>query len=222
MNKKSELPHLPDRCRLVLIVPAVENAEQLFAAALEGGDVASAILPVGEMDTAQYQRHCEQLVEVAHGHDCAVLVDGDSQTMGRADADGIFVSSGLETLNETIARFSPKRLVGYGGVKTRHNAMEAAEQKPDFLFLGRLDGDIRPEAHKKNMTLGSWCAEVMQISVVVMGGSSLESVVEVAECGADFVALSLAVFSHVDGPESAVAKANALLDTHAPRFADED
>lgn len=209
-----------DRCRIILIVPPVENAAEILSDALAGGDVASIILPMGEMENSTYQKHAETLTSIAQGKDIAVLVESDSQAMGRSGADGLFVPSGLEELKDAIARFSPKRVVGYGGIKTRHNAMEAAELKPDFLFFGRLDGDIRPEAHPKNMKLGEWCADVMQISTIVMGGSSIESVLDVAESRVEFVALASAVFAHDGGPKIAVEMANALLDAKAPRFED--
>ncbi|MGB7287186.1 MAG: thiamine phosphate synthase [Salaquimonas sp.] len=209
-----------NRCRLILVVPPLDTAADSLREALSGGDVASVILPIGEMESSGFQNHVETLTAIAHEKDIAVLVETDSQAMGRAGADGLFIPAGLEALNDAIARFSPKRLVGYGGIKSRHNAMEAGETKPDFLFFGRLDGDIKPEAHHKNMKLGEWCSEVMQISAIVMGGSAIDSVVDVAESGADFVALSLAIFSHMEGPKDAVQKVNALLDAKAPRFED--
>jgi len=210
-----------NRCRLVLVVPPLENAEALLAAAIKGGDIASIILPNKDMSESAYQDHVEALTKLAQGNDIAVIVQDDSQAMGRSGADGIFVASGIEALKETLARFSPKRIVGYGGVRTRHNAMEAAELYPDFLFLGKLDGDIKPEAHPKNVALAQWASELMQVSIIVMGGSTLESTIDVAKSGAEFVALSHAVFSHVDGPEAAVSLANQLLEDHSVRFDDE-
>jgi len=210
-----------DRCRLVLVVPPVENVEAMLADALEGGDVASIILAQAGLSEVAFGAHVEKLVRVAESHETAVLVEMDSQAMGRSGADGLFVTGALEGLGDAIARFSPKRIVGYGGIKTRHNAMTAGELNPDFLFLGKLDGDIKPEAHPKNLEMANWCTELMQIPIVVMGGTALESVVDVAKSGADFVALGLAVFSHLDGSRAAVKTANEMLAQHAPRLVDE-
>jgi thiamine-phosphate pyrophosphorylase len=219
MNEKQ---NVEDRCRLVLIVPSIENAAAMLATALEGGDVASILLPRLDMAEAVYAAHVEALTPIGQSCGAAVIVEEDSQAMGRAGADGLFVAGGIDALKDAIARFSPKRIVGFGGVKTRHSAMEAAECRPDFLFFGKPDGDIRPEAHSKNLKLGEWAGEVMQTSVIVMGGSSVESVIDVAQTGVEFVALSLAVFGGPDAPQDAVREANDLLDRHAPRFEDED
>lgn len=210
-----------NRCRVVLVVPAVADALPKVEAALAGGDIACLILSHGDLDDATFSRQAAAIVPVAQAQGVAVLIENDTQVMGRSDADGIFVSGDLSQLRDTIARFSPKRLVGYGGIRTRHVAMEAGEEKPDFLFFGRLDGDIRPQAHPKNLVMGGWSAEVMQMSSIIMGGSALESVVEVAQTGAEFVALASAVFSHEDGPQQAVSLANKLLDEHAPLFDDD-
>ncbi len=211
-----------DRCRLVLIVPALAQIGPQLNAALGGGDVASIILIRGEMSEGEYHRHVSELTPLAQEFGVAVIVEDDSQAMGRSGADGIMISGEKAELDDAIARFSPKRIVGCANIKTRHQAMEQAETGPDFLFIGKCDGDIRPEAHPRNVKLGAWCAEVMQISVIVMGGNDLESVVEVAQGGVEFVGLSKAVFDHPQGPAVAVREANRLLDENAPRFEDEN
>lgn len=211
-----------NRCRIVLAVPPNEAAPGQLAEALAAGDVASIIALKGEMDGPRYQAHLEALVAAGKGYDVAVLAVDDSQAMGRSGADGMLTGGEPKALKETVARFSPKRIVGYGPVKSRHQAMEAAEAEPDFLFVGRLEGDIRPEPHPKNLGLGEWCAEVMQLPVLVMAGSALESALDVAATGADFAVLGLAVFSHTGGAGEAVRRVNAELDEHAPRFEDEE
>ncbi|MCB1386789.1 MAG: thiamine phosphate synthase [Nitratireductor sp.] len=210
-----------DRCRIVLAVPPLGDAADAVRQALSGGDVASLIVARGELDAAAYQHHAQAMVEASKDHGAAVLVEADSQVMGRSNADGMMIGGDAKTLAEATARFSPKKIVGYGPVKSRHQAMEAAEAGPDFLFIGKLDGDIRPEPHPKNLGLGEWCASVMQIPVLVMAGSAPQSALDVARTGADFAVLGLAVFACVDGPAEAVRKINEELDRHAPRFADE-
>ena len=59
---------------------------------------------------------------------------------------------------------------------------------------------------------------MIEIPVIVMAGSDIASVEAVAATGADFVALSSAVFGDGVDPQAAVARANAILDETAPRF----
>ena len=202
----------PERCRLVLVLPPMENAAEHLAAALMGGDVASVILARGELDPAGFLDHCQKLVPLAQAAGAAVLVADDTQAMGRSGADGVFVSQPGNELKEIVARFSPHKIVGCGGARDRHRALELGECNPDFMFFGRLDGDIRPQPHPKNLALAEWWSGMIEIPCIVMGGSDLSSVVECVASGAEFVALGLAVFACTDGPQAAVREANRLID----------
>jgi thiamine-phosphate pyrophosphorylase len=210
-----------DRCRLVLIVPAGGCDAARLESALAGGDVASIVITPDGADEAEYQKAASSLVPVAQAADVAALVVNDSRAMGRSEADGMLVEGSLAALEDAIARFSPKRIVGFASLFDRHGAMEAGERNPDFLFLGKTDGDIRPEAHPRNLKIAEWAAEVMQVSLIVMGGNSVESVIDIARTGADFAALGKAVFAEGADAGQAVKAANALLDEHAPRFESE-
>jgi thiamine-phosphate pyrophosphorylase len=61
---------------------------------------------------------------------------------------------------------------------------------------------------------------MIAIPCIVQGGSDLASVATVAATGAEFVALSAAIFGEGIDAEAAVREANAILDRDAPRFED--
>lgn len=210
-----------NRCRLVLIVPAHDDADhqaKTLQDALRGGDVASVIIPQYGLDDAAFQKLAEVLVPIVQEAGAAALVAGDSRTASRVKADGLHVLGGAEALAEAMESFSPKLIVGGGNADDRHKALEQGESNPDYMFFGKLEGDIKPEAHSKNLALGEWWASMIEIPAIVMGGSDVASVVAVSETGVEFVALRDAVFSHAGGAAQAVAEANALLDEKAPRF----
>ena len=212
-----------DRCRLVLIVPAMEDdnslAEQL-SHALRGGDVASVILPQYDSNDSAFQKRAEKLVPIVQAAGAAALIAGDSRVAGRVKADGLHLSGSMEELSEAMEKFSPKLIVGSSTATDRHTALEVGEARPDYIFFGRLDGDIKPEAHPKNVALGEWWASMIEIPCIVMGGTEVGSVVAVAESGAEFVALRTAIFDNPAGAAAAVAEVNAVLDEKAPRFDD--
>ena len=210
-----------DRCRLVLIVPQGEDAglqAKALEDALRGGDVASVIIPQYGLDDSAFQKRAEILVPIVQAAGAAALVAGDSRVAGRVKADGLHVVGGVEPLAEAVEKFTPKLIVGGGNADDRHKALEQGEVSPDYIFFGKLEGDIKPEAHPKNVALGEWWASMIEIPAIVMGGSDVASVAVVAESGVEFVALRQAVFGHAGGAAQAVAEANALLDEKAPRF----
>lgn len=210
-----------DRCRLVLILPEGDDLaarRRVTEDALRGGDVASVILPQYGLDDQTFQKHAEALVPVIQAAGAAALIAGDTRTAGRAKADGLHITGDHAAVAEAVERFTPKLIVGGGNAADRHHALEIGEAKPDYIFFGKLDGDIKPEAHPKNVALGEWWAAMIEIPCIVMGGADPASALTVAESGAEFVALSRAVFDVPENAAQVVAAVNALLDEKAPRF----
>jgi thiamine-phosphate pyrophosphorylase len=209
-----------DRCRLVLVTPpdADVTFAQKLAAALKGGDVASLIVPRYDLDDDAFQTLAEILVPLAQDAGVAAIVAGDTRVAGRVKADGIHVEEGKAALAEAIERYGKKMMVGTGGAKTRDDALGLGEAQPDYIFFGRFGYDTKSEPHPRNLTLGRWWAEMISIPCIVLGGGETGSVRDVAATGAEFVALSRAVFCDGRDPAAEVTRANALLDEHAPRF----
>jgi thiamine-phosphate pyrophosphorylase len=212
-----------DRCRLVLIVPDIADPavrRETVANALRGGDVASVIIPQYGLDDGEFQKHAELLVPVIQEAGAAALVVDNSRVAGRVKADGLHISGNAEALAEALEKHAPKLIVGGGNAMDRHHALEIGEVQPDYVFFGKLDGDIKPEAHSKNVALGEWWSAMIEIPAIVMGGTDPSSAVVVAEAGVEFVALGKAVFEDPANAATIVARVNAELDEKAPRFAD--
>ncbi|MCD7110509.1 thiamine phosphate synthase [Rhizobium sp. DKSPLA3] len=210
-----------NRCRLVLIVPDIADATErarIVGDALKGGDVASVIVPQYGLDDQAFQKHAEALVPIIQEAGAAALVAGDTRVAGRARADGLHVEGNHEAMSEAMEKFSPKLIVGGGNAADRHHALEIGEAKPDYIFFGKLNGDIKPEAHAKNVALGEWWSSMIEIPCIVMGGADPASALVVAESGAEFVALHRAVFEAPERAAAVIAEVNALLDEKAPRF----
>jgi thiamine-phosphate pyrophosphorylase len=209
------------RCRLVLIAPEIAEpaeAAAIMADALRGGDVASVIVPQYSLDDTAFQKLAEALVPVIQDAGAAALIAGDSRVAGRVKADGLHISGGVEPLGEAIEKFTPKLIVGGGNAQERHRALEIGELQPDYIFFGKLDGDIKPEAHSKNLALAEWWSSMISIPCIVMGGTDPQSALEIASSGAEFAALRLAVFADPARAAAVVQETNAMLDEKAPRF----
>jgi thiamine-phosphate pyrophosphorylase len=192
------MPKNEERLRLVLVMPETDDAEtaaRLMGEALKGGDVSSVILPQYGMDDNRFQALAEKVIPVIQQAGAAALVAGDSRVAGRAKADGLHIAGGVADLGEAMQKHAPKLIVGGGNAQDRHHALEIGELQPDYIFFGKLDGDIKPEAHPKNLALAEWWASMVAIPCIVMGGTNPESVLDIAE------------------------EVNALLDQKAPRFA---
>ncbi|GHD19666.1 thiamine phosphate synthase [Tianweitania populi] len=213
---------LPDRCRLVLIAPVegeIGDCTAKVESALSGGDVASLIIPVGSRDEASLQKLGEALLPLAQEKGVAVMIENDTRIAGRIKADGVHLETDAADLAEQIEHLDGRLMVGAGGIKTRDEALDLGEAQPDYVFFGRFGYDNKPEAHSRNLKLAEWWSEMISLPCIVLGGTDIASALAVAETGADFVALSAAIFDGANGtPAEAVAAVNALLEQSAPRF----
>lgn len=199
------------RCRLCLVTPHDYDPDDLVPLvvdALAGGDVASLII-AGEGE--RLQRLAEGLVPRAQARGAAALVRNDTRIAGRARADGVHIDTGMADLAAAVEKLRPKLIVGAGGLRSRHEAMEAGEANPDYLFFGRLDGDTEDGIFGKALDLAAWWSSLFVIPAIVMGGRSIASVESAAREGIEFVALGRAVFTDPRGPAEAVAEANLRL-----------
>ncbi len=211
----------PNRCRVVLIAPANETAAAFaprLRAAAAAGDIASLILPANPQDEASFQAFAEEIVPIAQAAGIAVIVADDTRVAGRVGADGIHIQSGKSELANTIERQQGRMIVGAGGATTRDDALELGETQPDYVFFGRFGYDNKPEPHRRNIALGTWWADVVEVPCIVLGGSDITTIDQVAATGVEFVALSNAVFGEGVDPAAAIAEANAILDRVAPRL----
>ncbi|MCE7028336.1 thiamine phosphate synthase [Jiella avicenniae] len=211
----------PIRPRLVLVTTPLTDAdaETKTRAALAGGDVASVLIDPAGRDAAAFQAFAERLVPLIQAAGAAAIVVDDTRAAGRAKADGLHLSDGdLEALGEAVSRHQPRLIVGASGFETRHEALEAGERMPDYLMFGRFGGDAEAAPHPKSLALAEWWAEIVEIPCILLGGSDLATLDAAAETGAEFVALSRAVFGAEADPEAAVRTANATFDAFFERI----
>lgn len=211
-----------DRCRLILIAnPASATPNQLEELA-GTGHVACCIIHGGETPEKEFLSFATQAVEACHSHDVPVLIADDTQIMGRSGADGLYLEKTRNDLDQMLEQFAPEKMVGAGGYKKKHSAMEAGEANPDFILIGRIGGDIRPEAHPKNIQMASWWSEIIDIPCVLLAGNSLESLIECAKAGSEFIAVDQAIWSGSNSALKNLEAAEKLLEEHAPILEEAD
>ena len=213
----------PIRSRLVLVTTQLLDfdAEARMRAALAGGDVASVLIDPAGRDDASFQRLAETLVPMIQAAGAAAIIIDDSRAAGRVKADGLHLSGGdIAALGEAVANYQPKLIVGASGFETRHDALEAGERMPDYILFGRFGADADPAPHRKSLALAKWWAEVVDLPCILLAGGDLETLETAADTGAEFIALSRAVFDEDGDPAAAVASANQTLDTVFERLAE--
>ncbi len=207
-----------ERCRLILLANPNSASPSELSAIAETKALACCILYNLDMQEKEFLGYCTSAVGNFQSHDIPVLIADNTQVMGRSGADGLYLEKDRSELGNMIEQFSPDRMIGCGNFKKRHGILEAGEAGVDFIFLGKLGGDTKPEPHPRNLQMAQWCSEILDVPNIMLAGNAIESVVECARTGAEFVAVEHAVFGGDIIPHEAIVKADQLLEEHAPRF----
>jgi thiamine-phosphate pyrophosphorylase len=197
-------------CRLYLLTPrlSLDDLDAFtprFAAALAGGDVASALARLAPGTEGDAKRIVARLVDSAAAADVALLVENDARLSVRAGADGAHVTGAGPELIQALASLQPQRIVGAGHLRLRDDAMSAGEAGADYVMFGepRPDGWTPPLA--ETLERVGWWAEIFETPCVAFA-ATLDAVAPLAAVGADFVALGDAVWN-APSPEIVVAEA---------------
>ena len=203
-------------CRLYLVSPpklSPANFVIPLRAALEGGDVASFQLRLKHVSDDEIRRACDVLRPVVQGCGTAFILNDRPDLAAELGCDGVHV--GQEDASYAAARTAlPSGIVGVTCHDSRHLAMEAGEAGADYVAFGAFFPTATKEAKTRAEIelLRAWC-EDMLVPAVAIGGITVENAPALVEAGADFLAVSRAVWEHIEGPEAAVKAFNRLFST---------
>ena len=176
--------------RLYLVTPPVADAQAFsvtLAAALAAGDVAAVLLCLAEGDERTQINRAKTLSPAVQDKGAALLFDGHADLVARAGADGAHLT-GIAEFTTALELLKPERIVGVGGLTTRHDAMAAAEAGADYVMFGEPGAAGERPSFDAIEERVAWWAEVFEAPCVAYAASD-EEVAPLAKAGADFVAL---------------------------------
>ena len=192
--------------RLYLATPPVADVSA-FVPALTGllaaADIAAVLVRLAEADERSKINRIKALAAAIQTPGAALLLDGHLELVARAGADGAHVS-GIEPMNEALEQLKPDRIVGVGGLHSRHDSMVAGEAGADYLLFGEVDAEGHRPATEAIAERLEWWAEVFE-SPCVGYAQTLDEVELFAATGADFVMVGDAIWSDTRGPQAALA-----------------
>jgi thiamine-phosphate pyrophosphorylase len=205
------------RPRLYLVTPALDDTASFATAldaALDAGDVAAVLLRLADADERALINRAKAAAAIVQRRDIALLLDGRPEIVGRVGADGAHIA-GIEAFAAALATLKPDRIAGAGGLRSRHDAMLAAETGADYVMFGDPDrrGHRPPfDAIEEQVR---WWAELVVIPCIGYAAHA-DEVTPLAQAGVDFVALGDWIWTHPDGVAAAVAAAAGGLAEPVP------
>ena len=201
-------------CQLYLISPLNVDGDfpVQLEAALSAGPVAAFQFRVKDIDQHEAARLAAPLQEICAQHDVAFIVNDSISLAKRIKADGVHLGQEDGDPAEAREQLGRDAQIGVTCHNSRHLAMEAAEGGADYVAFGAFFPTTTKEVkHQADLeTLEMW-SQFTEVPCVAIGGITPDNAKAVIDAGADFIAVSGAVWNHPDGPAAAVKAFNALL-----------
>jgi thiamine-phosphate pyrophosphorylase len=204
------------RQRLYLFTPIVDDTEAFapqLDTALGSADIAAVLLRLAEADERTLINRAKAIAAAAQQRNVALLLDGRAGIVARAGADGSHLS-GIETLAAALALLKPDRIAGAGGLRSRHDAMLAAETGADYVMFGEPDPKLARHGARQHFAdveeRLTWWAGLLEVPCVGYA-ASLDEVGALAQTGAEFIALGEWAWTHPQGVTAALAVAAEIL-----------
>ena len=128
---------------------------------LTAADIAAVLFRLTPADERSMIQRTKALAPTVQKAGAALLLDGHHELVARAGADGAHIT-GLEAMQEAMPTLKPDRIIGIGGLITRHDAMVASEAGADYVLFGEPDANgERPSAEAIFERL-QWWSEVFE------------------------------------------------------------
>lgn len=198
--------------RLYLATPQVSDAAQLASelpALLASADIAAVLLRLSPSDERSIIQRAKTLAPAIQKSGAALLLDGHYGQVARSGADGAHVS-GIEAMQEAMPTLKPDRILGVGGLATRHDAMVAGEAGADYVLFGEPDASgTRPSPDAIAERL-NWWAELFEPPCVGYAASFDEARL-FAAAGADFILVGDVIWQDSRGPQASLADVTAAI-----------
>ena len=203
----------PD-CQLYLISPPQLDAAfaDSLAEAFSGGPVAAFQLRLKGYEDHAIARAAEPLQRICADHDVAFIVNDSVSLAKRLGADGVHLGQSDGDPREARGLLGPAVQIGVTCHDSRHLAMEAGEAGADYVAFGAFfPTDTKETFHRPETSILGWWSALFEIPCVAIGGITPANGRLLVEAGADFLAVSNAVWRHADGPAAALKAFEEVL-----------
>ncbi|SEG54086.1 thiamine phosphate synthase [Bosea lathyri] len=209
----------PTPTRLMLVTPPVSDAEAMafrLMQAMAGGDIAAIVLRLADGDERSRIERVKRLAGPVQSGNVALVVEASALVATRGGADGVHLTSGPEGIAEARSSLKNERIIGAGGLRARHDAMDMGEAGVDYVMFGepRPDGSIPPLPAV--IERAGWWAEIFETPCVAYAPDA-DSIGPLVETGAEFIALGAWAFDEEQDLRGLVAQANAAIAARAAR-----
>lgn len=194
--------------QLYLISPSDVSGEfpDRLARSIDAGPVAAFQFRVKNVDQHEAARLADPLQRICADRDVAFIVNDSVSLTKRLGADGVHLGQSDGDPREARAILGPGVQIGVTCHDSRHMAMDAGEAGADYVAFGAFYPTTTKETrHRPEPEILIWWQSIFELPCVAIGGITPENGRVLVESGADFLAVSGAIWANGKGLDEAAA-----------------
>ena len=186
-------------CQLYLISPLDTGGsfpDRLDRALAAGDGLATAFqFRVKDMDQHEAARLAAPLQEICAARDVGFIVNDSVSLAKRLKADGVHLGQSDGLVADAREELGREIQIGITCHASRHFAMEAGEAGADYVAFGSFyPSSTKDSEHRPEPEILEWWSALFEIPCVAIGGITPGNCKPLVEAGADFLAVSHAVW----------------------------
>lgn len=191
---------------------AGELAKVLAAAKGTAAEVACLQLRLKDAPDSEVLRAAQRLHGVCAAAGAGFLINDRADLAAKAGADGVHLGQSDGSVKAARALLGEDRDIGVTCHGSIHLAMEAGEAGADYVAFGAFFPTATKEvAHRAEPDILTRWAAMATVPSVAIGGITPATAKGLLEAGADYLAVSGAVWNHPEGPEAGIRAFAAAL-----------
>ena len=186
-------------CQLYLVSPLDVGGAfpGRLVRALDAGSVAAFQFRVKGIDQHEAARLAEPLQRICADREVAFIVNDSIALAKRLGADGVHLGQEDGDPREARSELGPDAQIGVTCHDSRHLAMEAGDAGADYVAFGAFYPTATKETkHRADPMILSWWSTLFELPCVAIGGITPENTAPLIAAGADFLAVSNAVWGN--------------------------
>ncbi|MEJ6009211.1 thiamine phosphate synthase [Novosphingobium aquae] len=202
-----EIQREPTQLYLISPLEVGGDFPERLKRALAAAPVAAFQFRVKDMDEHAAADLAAPLQKICAEAGTAFIVNDSISLAKRLDADGVHLGQKDGEVRDARERLGRDAQIGVTCHASRDLAMEAGEAGADYVAFGAFFPTTTKEVeHFADPETLTWWQSIFELPCVAIGGIMPETCAELAEAGADFIAVSGAVWN---GDEAAAVRAFA-------------